>query len=254
MRGRGSRAGRSTAQTPVGGGGGSGGAGGGGRRRRRRRRQPPPAQPRRRRITTPPPVDPNTPPTTPPTSDVAAFEATLYPLLRSTANFCVGCHGATQIPTFAVADVMTAYNVITTQQKVNLANPELSRVYLRPAVDRHNCGANASCDAIAASFLAGDSRVGAAAAHDAAADAAVAHELEDELRGGRRPASTRADGNLIAKFDFDEGTGTTTVDSSGVGAPITLQITRHGVGRTAACATCPAKRKRTRPTAASCST
>ncbi len=64
-----------------------------------------------------------TPTTQPPATDVAAFEQTLHPLLRSTANFCVGCHGATQIPTFAVADVMTAYNVITTQQKVNLDEP-----------------------------------------------------------------------------------------------------------------------------------
>ena len=85
--------------------------------------------------TTPPPVD-NTPPANnPPMSDVAAFQATLYPLLRDANNLCVGCHGATQIPTFAVADVMTAYNVITTQQKVNLVNPELSRVYLRPSAE-----------------------------------------------------------------------------------------------------------------------
>ena len=70
------------------------------------------------------------------------------------------------------------------------------------------------------------SRVGAAAARDRRRRRrAVAHELEDELRGGHRRGSTRADGNLVAKFDFDEGTGTTTVDSSGVGAPITLQIT-----------------------------
>ncbi|HUL80686.1 MAG TPA: hypothetical protein VL131_01005, partial [Gammaproteobacteria bacterium] len=93
---------------------------------------------------TPPPVDPGTPTSTPPTTDVAAFQQTLYPLLRDPNNLCVGCHGAAQIPTFAVADVTTAYNVITTQQKVNLVNPELSRVYLRPSVDRHNCGGNAA--------------------------------------------------------------------------------------------------------------
>ena len=78
------------------------------------------------------------------------------------ANFCVGCHGATQIPTFAVADVMTAYNVITTQQKVNLVEPELSRVYLRPAVDRHNCGGNAACDASRRRLPRRDPAVGAA--------------------------------------------------------------------------------------------
>ena len=175
--------------------------------------------------TTPPPVD-NTPPANnPPMSDVAAFQATLYPLLRDANNLCVGCHGATQIPTFAVADVMTAYNVITTQQKVNLVNPELSRVYLRPSVDRHNCGANTACDRIAADFLAAirtwagqqpstppptqQSLMSAVTSFDAA------------VAGG----SGRADGKLIAMFKFDEGTGNMTLDSSGVGAPIALTIT-----------------------------
>ena len=148
--------------------------------------------------TTPPPVDPATPTTQPPATDVAAFEQTLYPLLRSTANFCVGCHGVTQIPTFAVADVMTAYNVITTQQKVNLTNPALSRVYLRPAVDRHNCGGDATCDRVAADFLAGDPGLGGDPPRDSAAGDHRDHEREDELRRGglgqraRRRRSRRA--------------------------------------------------------------
>ena len=156
-------------------------------------------------------------------SDVAVFEATLYPQLRLNTNFCVACHGTTQIPTFAVADVTTAYNVITTQQKVNLADPELSRVYLRPAVDRHNCGANASCDAIAASLLAG---IRAWAQQRPAMPPPTQQSLMSSKTSfaAGSAGSTRADGNLIAKFDFDEGTGTTTVDSSGVGAPMTLQI------------------------------
>jgi hypothetical protein len=154
-------------------------------------------------------------------SDVAAFEQTLYPRLRNTANFCVGCHGAAQIPTFAVSDVMTAYSVITTQQKVNLADPELSRVYLRPAVDRHNCGANASCDAIAARILSGI-RAWAHAPRDAPPTASLMSSKTSF--GAGSAGSLRADGNLVAKFDFDEGSGTTTADTSGVGAPITLQL------------------------------
>lgn len=194
----------------AGSGAGGGGSGGGGS-------NPPPPD------TTPPPVDPNQPPPTPPMSDVAAFQATLHPLLRQTGNFCVGCHGVTQIPTFADADVMTAYNVITTQQKVNLDSPELSRVYLRPAVDRHNCGAAASCDAIAASLLAG---IRAWAQQRPATPPPAQQKLMSSATsfGAATGASTRADGNIVAKFTFDEGAGTTTVDSGGVGAPITLQI------------------------------
>jgi hypothetical protein len=198
-------------------GGGAGGAGGaGGGAAGDGTTPPPPDQ-------TPPPVDPNAPPATPPMSDVAVFQQTLHPVLRDAGNFCVGCHGATQIPTFAVADATTAYNVITTQQKVNLDNPELSRVYLRPGVDRHNCGADMSCDAIAASVLAG---IRAWAQQRPTMPPPTQQTLlssKTSFAAGSA-GSTRADGNLVAKFDFSEGSGTTTVDSSGVGAPITLTI------------------------------
>jgi len=75
-------------------------------------------------------------------------------LLKDAANNCVTCHGVAQSPTFAVDDVATAYNEITTQQKVDLNNPEFSRVYLRPFEDRHNCGGETECDRIAVDFLA----------------------------------------------------------------------------------------------------
>ena len=174
---------------------------------------------------TPPPVD-NTPPANnPPMTDVAAFQATLYPLLRDANNLCVGCHGVSQIPTFAVADVMTAYTVITTQQKVNLVNPDLSRVYLRPSVDRHNCGATAGCDRIAADFLAA---IRAWAGQQPSTPPPTQQTLmsavtsfDAAVAGG----SGRADGNLIAMFKFDEGTGNMTFDSSGAGTRIALAIT-----------------------------
>ncbi len=169
-------------------------------------------------------MDPNPPSTTPPTTDVAAFQITLYPKLRDPANFCVGCHGVAQIPTFAVDDVMTAYNVITSQQKVDLNNPALSRVYLRPSVDRHNCGATASCDARRGRSSRGDSGVGAAAAGAASDDDARSRAARRALRPGP-PGGGRAQAAQIAFFDFEEGTGTTTADTSGVGTAMTLQLT-----------------------------
>ncbi|MEO8465206.1 MAG: LamG domain-containing protein [Gammaproteobacteria bacterium] len=174
---------------------------------------------------TPPPVDNTPPPNNPPMSDVAAFQATLYPLLRDANNSCVGCHGVAQIPTFAVADVMTAYTVITTQQKVNLVNPELSRVYLRPAVDRHNCGANPGCDRIAADFLAA---IRAWAGQQPSTPPPTQLSLMSAVTSFDAAAvggSGRADGGLVAMFKFDEGTGNMTFDTSGVGTPIALTIT-----------------------------
>jgi len=172
---------------------------------------------------TPPPVDPNTPTTQPPATDVAAFEQTLYPLLRSTANFCVGCHGVSQIPTFAVADVTTAYNVITTQQKVNLTNPDLSRIYLRPAVDRHNCGGNTTCDRVAADFLAAIqdwAAIRPAAPPPTTMTQAIKSSATSFASGSA--GNGRADANVVALFQFDEGAGATTTDAN---RAITLNIT-----------------------------
>jgi hypothetical protein len=172
--------------------------------------------------TTPPPVDPSTPTTQPAATDVAAFEQTLFPLLRSSANFCVGCHGVSQIPTFAVADVMTAYSVITTQQKVNLTNPNLSRIYLRPAVDRHNCGGDATCDRVAADFLAAiEDWVAVRPTTPPPTMTQAIKSAETSFAAGMS-GNGRADANVVALFEFDEGAGTTTADAN---RTITLDIT-----------------------------
>jgi hypothetical protein len=105
---------------------------------------------------------------------------------------------------------------------VDLVNPQLSRVYLRPAVDRHNCGGNAACDAIAADFLAAiqqwaQLRPAAAPPTQQALLSAVT-----SFSQGMGSGNGRADANAVAIFTFDEGAGTTTTDKAGA---ITLQIT-----------------------------
>lgn len=178
--------------------------------------------------TTPPPTPPPPPPPppVPSTSDQAIFEATLYPKLVDTANFCVTCHGVTQDPTFSVTDTTVAYNSVVTQQKVNLTNPELSRIYLRPKDDRHNCGGDASCDVIAAEFLAAiqdwSGQATASGPPPAAGQPVVsgATNFGEAMAGG----AARVDANAIAMFTFSEGAGDVTMDTSGVGTPITLQI------------------------------
>ncbi|MGI9259873.1 MAG: LamG domain-containing protein [Gammaproteobacteria bacterium] len=171
----------------------------------------------------PPPVDPDPPIDPPPVTDIAAFQQFLHPILTDPNNFCAGCHGAAQVPTFAVADVDLAYNVIVSQQKVDLDNPDLSRLYVRPAVERHNCGGDAICDAIAADILAG---IQAWAANAPPPDPTMQTLMSSttSFANGVLAGLTRAESNVIAKFTFDEGAGDVTVDSSGVGNPITLQI------------------------------
>lgn len=153
------------------------------------------------------------------------FEATLYPLLIEPLNFCAGCHGVAQDPVFASADATASYNAIISQQKVNLNNPELSRVYLRPKDDRHNCGGDANCDQIAATFLTAiqDWAMQASAGAPPPVGQAVVSAVTDfsqAMDGG----NARVDDGTIAMFTFSEGTGTVTMDTSGVGTPISLQI------------------------------
>jgi len=177
--------------------------------------------------TMPPPVDPDPPIDPPPATDQSIFAQTLHPLLIDPANFCAGCHGVSQIPLFAVTDSVAAYNVLISQQKVDLNNPELSRVYLRPFMDRHNCGGDAVCDRIAADFLAGIQDWAQQAADlvpppDATGQAVTSAmtSFADAMDSG----TARVDDNAIALFTFSEGSGDVTVDSSGAGTPITLQI------------------------------
>ena len=176
--------------------------------------------------TVPPPVDDDPIINPPPATDKAAFEQFLHPVLADANNFCVGCHGATTIPTFASADTDLAYNQIVGQAKVDLDNPDLSRVYMRPAVDRHNCGGDMICDTIAADILAG---IQAWAANRPPPDPTMSPLMSSTttFAAGMLTGIPRVDANVIAMFTFDEGAGDVTVDSSGVGLPITLQLTGH---------------------------
>ena len=176
----------------------------------------------------PPPSPPPPPPPPPPSpSGQAIFEATLYPLLVDQNNFCVGCHGVSQDPTFAVADATIAYNAVVSQQKANLNNPELSRIYLRPKDDRHNCGGDAICDRIATDFLAAiqdwanqSTAVGPPPGSNGQPVVSGMTNFALATEGG----AARADASAIALFTFSEGTGAVTMDTSGVGVPIALQI------------------------------
>ena len=173
----------------------------------------------------PPPVDPNNPNTPPPVSDEAIFAATLHPLVQDPANLCVGCHSALVIPLFAAADVSTAYASTVGQQKVDLATPGNSRMYLRPAIDRHNCGGVVNCDRIAADFLAAIQSWAAQSNVAAAPPAAnVVASATTNFAQAVQGSVARADANLITMFKFDEGAGNVATGTSNVGADITLNL------------------------------
>lgn len=89
---------------------------------------------------------------------IDAFKATVYPMV--TTMSCVQCHGDTKAyqPYYAVSDANAAWqSILIDSKKVNLENPETSRIYLRLKNDHHNCltgGGDNNCDSEAAAMLA----------------------------------------------------------------------------------------------------
>lgn len=84
---------------------------------------------------------------------IAAFQSTVYPLLRS--KTCVACHGeAGPYLKFVQDDPIKSWEImVETGRKVNLAAPETSRIYQRIKNENHNCWAP-NCDTASAELLA----------------------------------------------------------------------------------------------------
>ena len=180
----------------------------------------------------PDPVDPG-PGTPPPVNDQALFEAAVYPMLAP-ANpdplvlECVDCHSGNPrigTPDISHPDPALAYGAVVGQSKVNLANPAMSRLYVRAAVDRHNCGGIVECDAFAGNMLAAI-QTWAAAANAGGGNpganivASAATNFSQSVEG----SIPRADANVITTFNFSEGAGTTTAGTSNVGADMVLNL------------------------------
>jgi hypothetical protein len=183
--------------------------------------------------------------TTPPSSDVGAgkqfpassdaFKTTVYPLL---SQFCSGCHKASaaspQTPYFAAndtpADVDVAY--AAAQAKINLNSPDQSRFVVRLRDEHHNCWTTTTgptagpsdCVGSAAAMLAAITTFAngiTATPVDTALVLSKALKLKD---GTIASGGNRSEANLVAKYEFKTGTGTTAYDTSGVAPSADLQF------------------------------
>lgn len=172
-----------------------------------------------------------------------SFKETVYPLL---AKFCSGCHQAStavaQTPYFATggtpgvdpsvsmpsaADIEVAYQAA--QAKMDLNNPAQSRFVVRLRDEHHNCwttaagpadctgSSKAMLDAITA-FANGISITPV----DSAQLLSMGLHLKD---GTVASGGDRSEANLVAKYEFKTGTGTTAYDTSGVSPAADLQLT-----------------------------
>lgn len=146
-------------------------------------------------------------------------------LLALLNQYCDSCHSDTavisQTPYFASDNADIAYAAL--RGKVDLVDPGASRVVLRLATDSHNCWD--SCPDNAAAMEAAVARFAAVVAItdvDPTLVISMAQVLERDgivaNGGGRNEAS------LIAKWEFREGNGSTTADTSGILPEIPLSL------------------------------
>lgn len=173
----------------------------------------------------PDPVDPGNPGTPNAPNEQALFAATVHPVITNQGNGCVFCHAGSnpQAIPFAVADVTSSYNLVSGQALSNLAVPTQSSLYQRP-LSNHNCGN--LCATIAADMLlaiqtwAAQSSANNGGGNNGNVVASAMTNFSQVVEG----SVPRADANMITLFAFGEGTGTTTVGTSNVGADMTLNL------------------------------
>ena len=154
-------------------------------------------------------------------ADASLFETTVYPLLN---DYCSECHqsdaGTPQGPYLASDDVNEAYSAA--QSKIDLNQPELSRLVERLGEDSHNCWSDCDSDA---QEMEDAIRAMADGITATAPDSDLVLSKALNVGDGTLAAGGgRYESNVIARYEFKTGEGTTAYDSSGVDPALHLQL------------------------------
>ena len=154
--------------------------------------------------------------------DSGLFETTVYPLLEPHCSECHQSDAATpQAPYLAADDVDEAYSAA--QSKIDLNQPELSRLVERLREDNHNCwtdSCSSDADAMEDAIRAMANNI-TATAPDADLVLSKALTVDD---GTLAAGGGRYESNVVARYEFKTGEGLTAYDSSGVEPAIHLQF------------------------------
>ncbi len=160
-------------------------------------------------------------------ADPAAFQATVYPLLE---QFCQGCHSSgsavQQSPFFAeppdadTGSIAVAYDSV--KQKIDLDEPDNSRLYLRLGQEFHNCWTD--CQSDAATMLAAIEAFANPIQPDVVDPALVISKALTIFDGTIASGGNRHESNQIALWEFKSGSGSTAFDTAGVEPAIDLTL------------------------------
>lgn len=155
-------------------------------------------------------------------TDPALFAATVYPVLE---DYCAGCHNSTatapQQPFFADPAIATAYDAV--KPKIDLDDPDNSRLVVRLREEFHNCWSD--CAANAAEMLAAIEAFQAQVPLTSVDPSLVISKALRLYDGTVASGGNRHEASQIALWEFKEGQGTTAYDTSGVNPAINLTLT-----------------------------
>ena len=146
-------------------------------------------------------------------------------LLDLTREYCAQCHSDTavipQVPYFAGDSAELAYAAL--RGKIDLVEPGQSRLVLRLAPESHNCWSD--CDQDANTVAAAVARLAAVVPlTDVDPELLISMAQVLETDGIIATSGGRFESSLVAKWEFREGSGNTTADTSGVPPEVPLTL------------------------------
>jgi len=149
------------------------------------------------------------------------FSTTIYPLTQA---YCSNCHASTAefpiSPYFAEPDIEIAYQAV--QSKIDVNNPQLSRLVLRLSNEFHNCWSD--CASNGTDMLDAITTL-AANLPTTALDENVIHSKALSLPDGIiASGGSRFEQDIIAKYEFKTGSGQTAFDTSGISPALDLNF------------------------------
>ncbi len=152
----------------------------------------------------------------------ALFGQTVHPLLT---QYCSGCHtpaaANSQSPFLAEADVSAAYEAA--KSKINLDDPAASRLVVRLRSEFHNCWSD--CATNANEMQAQIEAFAGQIAPTQVDPSLVLSRALTLLDGVVASGGNRYERNVIAKYEFKTGQGSTAFDTSGVEPALNLTVT-----------------------------
>ena len=167
-------------------------------------------------------------------ADSSQFQALIWsPILR---RFCSDCHrpdaATAQTPYHASSDPTQAY--LAAQSKIDLSTPSQSRFVVRLRDQFHHCwamvaGGAPDCPGSAAAMLAAITSYAGQIPVTNVDPTLVLSRALSLKQGIPASGASRYEANILAKYEFKTGTGTTAYDTSAVAPAADLTLT-GGIG------------------------